>query len=174
MMRAYLIISAVLISQCLKAQDESPSNSFESRVRKTNPLLKYEYDSLTQTHNYSGNWDFDGDGEMDQLHFVGTGGAHLYYYPRIILTTKGTVKEYKEIQLDFPMLTAQKPDQKSVFLKGGMIGFAIFDSDKDHRSDIYIHLDTQSKTLYSEKNPSNLSSVLIITFEGALKVKGWT
>jgi hypothetical protein len=57
-----------------------PSNSFRNDYLKSNPNLKYNYDSATQIHNYSHNWDFDKDGVKDELYFVGTNGAHLYYF----------------------------------------------------------------------------------------------
>lgn len=57
-------------------QDEMPSNSFENRFKNT--AINYTYFEESQTHDYSGNWDFDRDGKFDTLQFIGDNGAHLY------------------------------------------------------------------------------------------------
>jgi hypothetical protein len=85
---------------------ETPSNSFENLYRKRNPSLKYRYDSIAQIHNYSNNWDFDKDGIKDELYFVGTGGAHLYYFLRVVLSSDHTAREFSNIQSDYPLLTS--------------------------------------------------------------------
>ncbi len=59
---------------------------------------------MRQVHNYSGNWDFDGDGKEDDLFFIGNGGAHLYFHPRIKLTSENTIRDYEYILSDFPFL----------------------------------------------------------------------
>jgi len=61
-------------------QKNQLSNSFESQYRKSNPTLKYSYDNISQIHNYSNNWDFDNDGVKDEIYFIGTGGAHLFFF----------------------------------------------------------------------------------------------
>jgi hypothetical protein len=86
------------------SQSDLPVNSFESIYAKANPSLHYTYDTLNQIHNYSGNWDFDGDGINDDLFFVGSGGAHLYYYLRITLSSKHKQKDFRYLQIDFPVL----------------------------------------------------------------------
>ena len=68
--------SLIVFSQ----QIDSISNSFENTYRKSNPTLKYKYDNYAQVHDYSNNWDFDKDGINDEVYFVGTGGAHVYYF----------------------------------------------------------------------------------------------
>jgi len=78
---------------------EFPSNSFEKDYHKSNPTLIYSYDSISQTHNYSNNWDFDKDGIKDELYFVGTGGVHLYYYLKVILSSEKKSKEFNFIGL---------------------------------------------------------------------------
>ena len=85
---------------------ETPSNSFEKNYFTTNPTLIYTYDEIFQVHNYSHNWDFDNDGLKDELYFVGTGGAHIYYFLRIVLSSDKKVRDLNFIQSDFPLLTA--------------------------------------------------------------------
>ncbi|MBL7765456.1 MAG: hypothetical protein JNJ58_05150 [Chitinophagaceae bacterium] len=80
-----------------------PSNSFENIYRHSNPTLVYSYDSLSQMHNYSKNWDFDQDGINDELYFVGTGGSHLYYFLKVVLSTDNKAREYQWIQSDLPI-----------------------------------------------------------------------
>jgi len=80
------IISFAAFSQDIDTL-EIPSNSFENVYRISNPTLKYSYDEISQIHNYSHNWDFDNDGIKDELYFVGTGGAHIYYFIGVILSS---------------------------------------------------------------------------------------
>ena len=81
-----------------------PSNSFENEYRISNPSLKYSYDEISQIHNYSHNWDFDNDGIKDELYFVGTGGAHIFYFLRVVLSSDKKVRDVNFIQSDFPLL----------------------------------------------------------------------
>lgn len=83
-----------------------PSNSFEDFYRKVEPSLKYIYDSTAQTHNYSDNWDFDGDGIKDELYFVGTQGVHSYYYLKIVLSSDHKARALDFVLSDYPVLTA--------------------------------------------------------------------
>jgi hypothetical protein len=57
---------------------EEIGNSCQPYFDGNKVSLHYSYSLANQTHNYSGNWDFDGDGNTDELYFIGTGGAHLY------------------------------------------------------------------------------------------------
>ena len=99
------------------SQSGMPSNSFEASYKKTNPTINYKYDSLRQIHDYSNNWDFDEDGKPDQVYFVGTGGAHLYYFLRVILSTDNLVRDFSFIQSDFPVLpSAHKLRVRDLFV----------------------------------------------------------
>jgi hypothetical protein len=117
-----------------------PSNSFEKDYHKSNPTLTYRYDSILQTHNYSNNWDFDKDGIKDELYFVGTGGAHLYYYLKVILSSDKKSKEFNFIQSDFPFLTATD----TVDFEKTVIGFVVADIGKNKTPTIIVRLDNQS------------------------------
>src|SRR5688500_10540773 len=86
-MKIFIIAVCVLFFTNLQAQTDSiaildidVANSCYSYNLRDRKFLNYSYDPATQTHNYSKNWDFDSDGETDSLYFIGTGGAHLYFY----------------------------------------------------------------------------------------------
>ncbi len=145
-----------------------PSNSFEDSYKKTNPTINYKYDSLRQIHDYSNNWDFDKDGKPDQVYFVGTGGAHLYYFLRVILSSDNLVRDFSFLQSDLPMLPSGDELSKADFNpKNGWTQFAVFDYDKDNGKDIFIKLD--NSTIDIEKKVLNKkgikTSFVIITFK---------
>lgn len=149
------------------SQSHIPSNSFEASYKKTNPTINYKYDSLRQIHDYSNNWDFDKDGKPDQVYFVGTGGAHLYYFLRVILSTDNLVRDFSFLQSDFPVLPPDDELSKADFKPiNGLTQFAVFDYDKDIGKDIFIKLDNSSFDL--EKKVLNKKGIkttlVIITF----------
>jgi len=117
-----------------------PTNSFKESYSKTNPTLTYSYDDISQIHNYSNNWDFDKDGINDEFYFVGTGGAHLYYFLKVVLTSDKKSREFNFIQSDFPFLTATD----TVDLTKKVIGFVVADIDENKTSTIIVRLDDQT------------------------------
>ena len=114
-----------------------PSNSFENEYRISNPSLKYSFDEISQIHNYSHNWDFDNDGIKDELYFVGTGGAHIYYFLRVVLSSDKKVRDVNFIQSDFPFLneTIKLNSEKS------NVGFAVLNIEKELTPSIIVRLD---------------------------------
>ena len=126
----------------VRAQTDSVSNSFKTYYQKENPALHYQYDDATQTHNYSDNWDFDSDGKKDHLFFIGTGGAHLYYYLRIILSSDHVIRNYTSIAVDMPMLPTNDSFKIADYnpIRNGS-AFAVADFDGDKVNDIFIKLD---------------------------------
>ncbi|HRZ41277.1 MAG TPA: hypothetical protein P5228_01080 [Bacteroidales bacterium] len=116
------------------------SNSFGDLLRKTHPDLKYHYDSISQIHNYSDNWDFDHDGIRDELYFVGTGGAHLYYYLRVILSSDAVVRDMHLAESDFPVLTATD----TIDFDRTSAGFVVAAPGFDANPSIIVRLDDQS------------------------------
>lgn len=64
--------------------------------------ITYSYNSSNQTHNYSGNFDFDGDLLNDSLYLVGNGGAHILYSPVIRLSTTNKQYTFNNIIIDDP------------------------------------------------------------------------
>ncbi|MBK7212762.1 MAG: hypothetical protein IPH88_05600 [Bacteroidales bacterium] len=121
------------------------SNSFKKDYLNSNPTLKYSYDSVNQTHNYSDNWDFDRDGIKDELYFNATGGAHLYYSLKVVLSTDHKPREFDFIQTDFPLLTAID----TLDFGKSPIGFVIANFGKNLTPTIIIRLDNQ--TFYDNK-----------------------
>ena len=122
-----------------------PSNSFENNYLKSNSTLKYSYDEIYQIHNYSNNWDFDKDGIKDELYFIGTGGAHLYYFLKVVLSSDKLSREFNFIQSDFPFLTATD----TLNIKKTVLGFVVADISKNSIPTIIVRLD--NSTYYANK-----------------------
>lgn len=139
-----------------------PSNSFENSYRKSNMTLKYSYDSVSQTHNYSNNWDFDKDGINDEVYFVGTGGAHLYYFLKIVLSTDHNSREFEFIQSDFPLLTATD----TINFDKLSIGFVVTNFNTNLTPSIIVRLDEPTFYGNKELKKRNLKTKnIIISFE---------
>jgi len=132
------------------SQQDMPSNSYDIFYSKNNPTLKYSYDNQTQTHNYSDNWDFDKDGKADRLFFKGTGGAHLYFYLQVILSSDNKTHDLKFIESDNPVLppdsVTKKPDY---FPEKTQTNFSIFIS-KEKNTCVFVKLD--DSTFVTEKS----------------------
>ena len=76
----------------------------------------HAFNAKTQVHNYSRNFDFDGDIDSDSMYFVGTGGAHLYYYLKIRLSSTKKTYEFHDIQIDDPTVYDVSYLKKTNFL----------------------------------------------------------
>lgn len=102
-----LFLLARSLTTCLFAQQEETEyvdwtgNDYFKETMDSLGIL-YSYSDENQTHNYSGNFDFEGDLLNDSLYFVGTGGAHLYYFPRILLSSTKKSIDFEEINIDDP------------------------------------------------------------------------
>lgn len=74
--------------------------------KPSDPNLTYWFidNDSVQRLDYSGNWDFDGDGEKDSLTFIGNSGAHLYFHLRIRLSSDQKVRVYPYLNFDSPFL----------------------------------------------------------------------
>jgi hypothetical protein len=114
-----------------------PSNSFENEYRISTPALIYSYDEISQIHNYSNNWDFDNDGIKDELYFVGTGGAHIYYFLRVVLSSDKKVRDINFIQSDFPFLN----ENDILNSEKTNSGFAVLNIEKELTPSIIVRLD---------------------------------
>jgi hypothetical protein len=126
------------------SQKDSPTNSYEILYGKNNPSLKYKYDNLTQTHNYSDNWDLDKDGKVDQLFFVGTGGAHLYFYLRVVLSSDNKTRDLDFIQSDDPVLPPDTETKKQDYIPEKYnTNFSIF-TNKDKNICVFVKIDDSS------------------------------
>jgi hypothetical protein len=138
------------------------SNSFEVNYRKSNPTLKYTYDNASQTHDYSNNWDFDKDGINDEVYFIGTGGARLYYFLKVILSTDHKPREFDFIQSDFPMLTAID----TFNFDKTPVGFVVTDFGKNLTPTIIVRLDKQTFDGNKELKKRNIKTEnVLVSFE---------
>ncbi|HOZ87497.1 MAG TPA: hypothetical protein PL029_07055 [Bacteroidia bacterium] len=121
-----------------------PTNSYDILYRKNNTSIKYTYDNQTQTHNYSDNWDFDKDGRTDQLYFVGTGGAHLYFYLRIVLSSDNKTRDLDFIQSDNPTLPPDIETKKPGYIpEKSQTNFSVF-INKDKTTSLFVKIDDAS------------------------------
>lgn len=155
------VFTLTVFSQQVDSLDY-PTNSFENNYRKSNPTLKYSYDDISQIHNYSNNWDFDKDGIKDELYFVGTGGAHLYYFLKVILSSDKKSRELNFIQSDFPFLIATDTSN----LEKAVLGFVVADIGKDLTPTIIVRLDEQTFYDNKELNKRNIKTKnVLVSFE---------
>lgn len=97
-----IIIVFMLISKYTFAQNELPTNSFKGSFY--NSCINYKYIEDLQIHDYSGNWDFDGDNVKDSIKFIGEGGVHLFYFLFIKLSSDNKIYKFEYIRTDFPLL----------------------------------------------------------------------
>lgn len=122
------------------AQDSEPvSNSLADHYRSTVPGLKYSYANDTRTHDYSGNWDLDSDGITDRVCFIGTGGAHLYYFLHIALSSDNSAQDLRFIETDTPVLLPTD----SLLLGNARFGFSVV-TDKDSGPRIVVQLNSST------------------------------
>ncbi len=113
--------------------------SFAQYNREHHPGLAYSYDRTRQIHDYSDNWDLDGDGKKDKVYFIGNGGAHVYFYLAIQLSSEKKRRDYTYLSIDMPFLGSKhdlKPGQPQPVLPQ----FVVADFDADGRDEIYLHV----------------------------------
>lgn len=144
------LLAAVLLTTYALGSDaqsssldiDFPSNSFEQNLNRRDSKINYVYIDSTQTHDYSGNWDFDLDGKTDQVHFIGNGGAHLYYYLKIMLSSNKLSQDFSFLLLDFPLLEETSGLTSEGFLDSlDVPQFAVKDFDSDGQYEIFLSLD---------------------------------
>ncbi len=165
-MKTFITIFLIIFALSGVAQQtdslDTPSNSFECIYRKSNPALTYSYDEISQVHNYSNNWDFDKDGIKDELYFVGTGGAHLYYFLKVVLSKDKKSREFNFIQSDFPFLTSTD----TINIEKTILGFSVTDLGKDLTPTIIVRLDEQTFYDNKELRKRNINTKnVLVSFE---------
>ena len=135
---------------------------------------------LTQAHDYSGNWDFDGDGETDDLYFIGTSGAHLYFFLRIILSTDKKNQDFHFLQLDFPCLGDIAGLKNAGFYPPPLFPqFVVDDFNTGELTDnandkIYLHLDRSFTIPPKWKKRGVSSAYLLLRYEkGEMVIKNF-
>lgn len=134
--------SLSLFAQGGNETDTMPTNSFTDIYRRVAPALKYSFVETTMTHNYSGNWDLDGDGKADSVYFIGNGAVHVYFHLKLVLSSMNTIHEFRFIQLDLPVLESVSYLEENEVENAFYPQFVVGDFNADGRSDIYVCIDT--------------------------------
>lgn len=141
-MKRYLLTFSLIllsISKILAQEDSVITNSYENYIHTNHPEILYHYNNTSQTHSYSGNWDFDGDKIPDSLFFIGNGGAHLFYQLKIALSSGQQLKDFPELLIDMPYLgKGEDIMNEEVSL---LPQFVVHDFDSDGIVEIYINFE---------------------------------
>ena len=140
-MKIPFIILSSFISLHLIAQPGDVSNSFKKTYATSFSTLTYSYDPATQTHNYSGNWDIDGDKKPDSVLFIGNGGAHLYFHLQLKLSSESKARDFPNLLTDFPMLDSISHFKKVYTPNQLYPAFVVHDFNDDGKMDIYLNTD---------------------------------
>ena len=160
------MIVMIQFSIALFGQTDHVSNSYKRMYDAKYPALKYSYDSTTQTHDYSGNWDFDGDKISDSLLFVGNGGAHLYFHLRLKLSTELNGRNFEYLVSDFPVLDSIDHFKKVYGESPIYPVFVVYDFNDDGRMDIYFNTDINFAPIPKHlKRKGVTSRNLLISYE---------
>lgn len=149
------ILIALVISSCAEKPSSSSKKTsvnsdnflvqavtFENDFKNTN--INYRYLHASQTHDYSNNWDFDGDGKNDEIKFIGMDGAHQYFYLSIKLSTEKETRTYPWIASDMPVLEDFKklPDNSMAHVQQE---FVVHDFNADGLPDIFVNSETYNR-----------------------------
>ena len=159
-----LLVTLVIIFLSIKltAQIDHLPNSYKKPYDSLFPLLHYSYEDSTQTHNYSGNWDIDGDKKPDSLSFIGNGGTHLYFHLRLSLSTEKTTRDFHWLVSDFPMLDSISHFKKTYGQYQTYPIFFVHDFNDDGKMDIYLNTDTRFAPIPSKWKRRGVTSRSII------------
>jgi hypothetical protein len=117
-----LVLSQFVVSSCdSEASKGAKRETLQRQAKKETKAeeertYRHSFDAKIQMHNYSWNFDFDGDIDSDSMYFVGTGGAHLYYYLKIRLSSTKKTYEFHDIQIDDPTVYDVSYLKKTNFL----------------------------------------------------------
>ena len=132
-----------------------PSPSFYDELKKIHPDLKYNYVHSTLIHDYSNNWDLDGDMVNDSLYFDGDDAVHIRFRLTIVLSSDNVKRQFNYIVSDFPFLSSIDKINK---IDTNVIGnpyFLVGDFNNDGRQDIYL----QIRKLYDNEIPDELKQI---------------
>ncbi len=146
----------------------------ENYVQIYNPYTQ----TINSSYDYSDLYDLDGDGKKDSLLFIGNGGAHVYYYLKIVTSSDQKTWAFPTAQIDFPY-----PETKQKLTKKASACFPqlmIDDLDGDKKDEIYLNfyedLYDDSYQIPTEwKKQGVKSKRVILNFEkGKLLVKDYS
>ena len=165
-------IILTMLSLSLFAQDTiSFTNSYSYIYERDIPSLNYSYIASSLTHCYSGNWDFDGDNICDSVKFIGTGGAHLFYYLQIVLSSDKVKREYTYIETDMPIFDTID-DASDIDKKKILHFFIVYDFDNDGIDEIYLRIDASLKDYLSKYNITS-NRVIVDYLNGELNISDY-
>jgi hypothetical protein len=130
---------------------------------------KYIYNPQTNSpnlsYNYSNKWDFEGDKRKDSLFFIGNGGAHSYFYLRIILSSDGLPRDFSSIQIDMPYFPSIETLKKMG--PNPAVRFIVNDFNNDGTQDIYLNFNNPFGSISKAwKNKGIKTKSVIMSFAG--------
>jgi hypothetical protein len=124
MKRLYLTIILGVCFNLLHAQTDTV-------IQPNAEYIKYikhpGTNAVNLSYDYTNKWDLDGDGKMDAVYFIGNGGAHTYFFLRVVLSTDNKTRNFPFIQLDMPYITSR--NLPKILDTGGTIQFMPGDFD---------------------------------------------
>lgn len=143
------------------------SNSYKSSLNIKHPSLNYDYHTSGQIHDYSNNWDLDGDHKTDSLFFIGNNAAHVYYHLRIVLSSDNKVNDFPFLEFDFPCLgTIDELKNASFYPPPRFPQFVVHDFDSDGIHEIYLNLETKHSPIPTKWKKEGLTSrYILVRFE---------
>ena len=164
----YSSLAGILCSLTAYAQTDTVNveagMSFKSVYAKTNPALKYSFNRYSLIHDYSGNWDLDGDGVPDKVLFVGNNGVHLYYHLVIILSTDDELRDFSWINIDIPAL-GDASDLVKLSDPGAYLPqFAVGDFEGNGKPQIYISMDNSGWPIPDKWKKRGVNSLRLLLF----------
>jgi hypothetical protein len=149
-----------------------PEFSYENDLERIFPNLKYSYNRSQRIHDYSGNWDFDGDYETDSIYFIGNDAVNTYYYVSIVLSSDGQVRNFQYLLLDFPSLgRIDELEDASFYPPPRYPQFVVYDFDSDMIDEIFLIFDTRYSLPENWKTHGIYSRYVLIDYKcGDLEV----
>jgi len=175
--RKTLVLLLVLICDVIISQAQTDSSDVESVSAPYSDKIVTWYDSSLQTaiasYNYSNTWDFDGDAKNDSLVFVGTGGAHAFYFLRIVLTSDNRLHEFSFIEIDMPYISALTDLKREG--DNPAIQFVVHDFDADGIDEIYLNCCGPGSLIPEQLKKMGITSsrILIDCSPGKLVIKNF-
>lgn len=118
--------------------DNEVSNSYSDFYTEYN--INYAFFEKSQIHDYSDNWDLDGDGILDRVMFVGDGAAHLNY--RLLVYVSG-IDDF----IFLPYLYTDMPIYAPIDSLSKLPFFTVYDFNEDGNDDICFNNYYNSDTL---------------------------
>lgn len=133
-----------------------------------------ETSTVNLSYVYCNKWDFDGDGKMDSIYFIGNGGVHTYFFLRIILSSDQKVRNFPFIQLDMPYFQSRELFER--LGKNAVVQFVPSDFDGDGVMDLYLNFDNYFSYIPKAwRKEGIMTKCVVMSFKGAkLKVRNYS